>query len=127
MIALGLPAVATLLSGGTLTIPTAGAAFLVVVNNLPIISRDNYYARDRFGETVHKQMKPGTYKVVVAGIKASGSLKANLSYDYQTTEQQIQYRDEVRIRTIQKTRMETRYRDVKKTTTLFKLLTGNPS
>ena len=136
IIKLGLPAVLTLVSGGTLSPLTVGVMLTALPDVVNILSDENYYEMNSEGDYTTKHFNAGSYKIFVLKAGGSGSLNADITYDYETTETETRYRTETKYRTVTKTRTVTKYRtvdktrivnkyrDVEKRITLFEYLTG---
>jgi len=76
------------------------------------------------GDYTTKHFNAGEYKIFVVKIGGSGSLNADITYDYKTTETETRIRTETKYRTDEKTRTVTKYRSVEKRITLFESITG---
>jgi len=72
------------------------------------------------GDNTTKHLNAGSYKIFIFKADGSGSLNAYITYDYETTETETQYRTETEYRTVNKTRTVTKYETVEKTRTVTK-------
>lgn len=123
VIRLGLPAVHALISGYTVSPETVESILSVLPDLVNTLSDENYHKMDSNGDKTSKHLNAGSHKIFIFKADGSGSLNAYITYDYETTETETQYRTETEYRAVNKTRTVTKYETVEKTRTVTKYRT----
>lgn len=122
---LGVSVVIAIWSGTSATPAIIASLPVVLTATMASIASGDYYVITSNGDITNKNMMSGQYKLAVMSFGESGILDSSVTYDYETTETQIRFRNETRYKNVTKTRPVTKYREVKKKITFWQSITGN--